>query len=177
MHPYITEMYKNYFMYSADRQAQLVKDKETWRTNIKSAITHMYTSGVYNMVIDSDIRFTCIDKNGEMPKMVNAMLDIVEYTAAKEETDDAIWSSVLDAILLGFGFFRSSWVYKEVDLVAKKKDGTLETIPQKYDYGVLRYMSPYNVFGPKYRSTLDKRIECERRLIPSTHIEDEYAIY
>jgi hypothetical protein len=47
----------------------------------------------------------------------------------------------------------------------------------KNDYGTLRYMSPYNVFGPKYRSTLDKRIECERRLIPSTHIESEYSIY
>jgi hypothetical protein len=89
-------------MYSADRAAQLAKDKETWRTNIKSPITHMYTSGVYNMVIDSDIRFTCIDKKGNSPNIVKSMLDIAEYTTEKEETDDAIWSSVFDAILLGF---------------------------------------------------------------------------
>ena len=44
LHAYITEMYKNYFMYSQDRKAQLEKDKETWRSNLKSPLTNMFTS-------------------------------------------------------------------------------------------------------------------------------------
>lgn len=32
---YLNTMYKNYFMYTADRRQALVKDKESWRTNIK----------------------------------------------------------------------------------------------------------------------------------------------
>lgn len=44
LHSYITEMYKNYFMYAQDRKAQLEKDKETWRSNLKSPLTNMFTS-------------------------------------------------------------------------------------------------------------------------------------
>ena len=61
LHPYITEMYKNYFMYSNDRKAQLEKDKETRRSNLKSPLTHMFVNGIYNMLQDADIRFTCVD--------------------------------------------------------------------------------------------------------------------
>ena len=62
LHPYITEMYQNYYMWTQTRKAQLQKDKETWRTNLKSPLTHMFVSGIYNMMLDSDIRFVCVDK-------------------------------------------------------------------------------------------------------------------
>lgn len=49
-------------MYTQDRKGQLEKDKETWRSNIKSPLTNMFTSGVFNLLQDSDIRFVCVDK-------------------------------------------------------------------------------------------------------------------
>jgi uncharacterized phage-associated protein len=62
MHAYLNTCLKDYFMYSKDRFAQLQKDKETWRTNIKSPLTHMYVNAVYNMLQDSDIRWVAIDR-------------------------------------------------------------------------------------------------------------------
>lgn len=176
-HPYIVECLKNHYMYAADRQSQLEKDKETWRTNIKAPLTHMYVSWVHNMLIDSDVRFTAIDKQWHNQAALNAILDIAEYTTQQEETSEAVESSEFDAVLLWFWYFKSSYVYSETEIQAMTKDGKMETFKDKKDYAVLRYVSPFNIFWPTYRLSTDKRIVCERRLIPSTKIEDEYRIY
>lgn len=177
MHGYITEMLKNYFMYSADRAAQLQKDKETWRTNLKSPLTHMYVSGVYNMAVDSDVRYICVDKKWDKPLVVNAILDLAEFIYGQEETDDSLWSAIFDAILLWFWYYESTYVYKEFEVEAQNKDWKSETIKDKYDYAALRYISPYNLFWPKYKNSLDRRMIIKRRLIPATALDKEYAIY
>lgn len=177
LHWYITNMLKNYFMYNGDRAAQLKADKETWRTNIKSPLTHMYVSGVYNMTVDSDVRYVCIDKKWDKEDVVNAILDLAEYIYWQEETDDSLWSAIFDAILLWFGYYESTYVYKEYDVEAMNKDGSKDKFKDKLDYAALRYISPYNLFWPKYKNSLDRRMIMKRRLVPATAIEKEYAIY
>jgi len=102
MHPYITEMYQNYYMWTQTRKAQLKKDKEEWRTNLKSPLTHMFTSGIYNMMLDSDIRFVCIDKKGEYPIVVRNILDLADHFSQQEDFMDPIWSAVFDQALIGW---------------------------------------------------------------------------
>jgi len=100
VHPYITELYKNYFMYSEDRKLQLQKDKEEWRTNIKSQLTHMYTTYFYNMLLDSDIRFTAADLKNKYPGAVTAILDMAEYIAQNDDGMEAMRDAIFDMSLL-----------------------------------------------------------------------------
>lgn len=175
LHPYITEMYKNYFMYVQDRKAQLEKDKETWRSNIKSPLTNMFVSGIYNMLKDSDIRFVCVDTKWNHPKVVWNILDLVEYASAQEDFNDAHWSAIFDQCLLWWGIYKTGYIYYQEEYSYLDNKGKVQKWSYVDDYATARYVSPYNIFTMSSSNRLNNRMIFERRLIPITKVKREYS--
>jgi hypothetical protein len=102
---YITELYKNYYMYGNDRSAELQKDDEKRRTNIVSPITNMFQTKLYNMVKEADKRFVAMNKNPNVSdeqakKRSKEMLEWMYYAFSKEESISSFNSSTFDAGLI-----------------------------------------------------------------------------
>lgn len=61
----------------------------------------MFTSGIYNMVLDSDLRFVAIDRIQKYGQdIVEEIADWVDYLMSSEDTMDTIFSAAFDAVLL-----------------------------------------------------------------------------
>ena len=175
LHAYITEMYKNYFMYSQDRKAQLEKDKETRRSNLKSPLTNMFTSWIYNMLQDSDLRFVCSNPKGDKKQAALDILEIVWYCMEKADFNDALWSAIFDQCLLGWGIFKTSYMYYEDEFEYMTLDWRKETSKVIDDYVTVRYVSPYNLFTMSSSNKTNNRMMFERRLIPAKYVRREYG--
>jgi len=176
-HTYYTEIYKNYYMYTAERQAQLVKDGEEWRTNIKSPLTNMFTSGIYNMAIDSDLRPIIIDKKGDKPWLANEMLDWAEYFYTSSSFIDNFNSAMFDSVLMGTGNYKSSYMYSKTDVEFMKRNWKKENIIDVDDYPRIQYISPYNFVRWDAYNSLTDRFVIERKVMPAQSILKEYGIY
>lgn len=174
MHNYITEMYKNYFMYSQDRKAQLEKDKESWRSNLKSPLTNMFTSWIYNMLQDSDLRFVCTDTKGNKKQETQDILAIVWYCMEQSDFNEALWSAIFDQCLLGWGIFKTSYMYYEDEYEYTTPDWQKKSAQSIDDYVTVRYVSPYNLFTLASTNKGNNRMMFERRLIPSKYVRREY---
>lgn len=175
LHSYVTEMYKNYFMYSQDRKSQLEKDKESWRSNLKSPLTNMFVSWIYNMLQDSDLRFVCAANREDKREAAKNILDIVWYCMEKADFNEALWSAIFDQCLLGWWIFKTSYMYYEdefeyINLEWKKVKWTSVD-----DYVTVRYVSPYNLFTLASTNKQNNRMMFERRLIPSKYVRREYG--
>lgn len=175
MHNYITEMYKNYFMYAQDRKAQLEKDKESWRSNLKSPLTNMFTSWIYNMLQDSDLRFVCTDTKGTKKQETQDILAIVWYCMEQSDFNEALWSAIFDQCLLGWGIFKTSYMYYEDEYEFTTPDWQKKTAQSVDDYVTVRYVSPYNLFTLASTNRINNRMMFERRLIPSKYVRREYG--
>ena len=51
------KLYKNYYMFGNDRKNDLKLSDELWRSNLRSPMTNMFQSRLYNMVIGADQKF------------------------------------------------------------------------------------------------------------------------
>jgi len=182
--PYITEMYKNYYMYGNDRKAELQKDDELRRTNIVSPITNMFVSRLYNMVMEADRRFVAMNKNPNIEddlakQLSKEMLDWAYYAFAKDESQAAFASTIFDAWLIGRWVFKVGYKYvtykrKYID---KQWWGSKE-LDIKLDYPVLYYISPYNIYiDPAAKTINDARFIAERKLLNDAEINRQYSIY
>ena len=174
LHAYITEMYKNYFMYSQDRKAQLEKDKETWRSNLKSPLTNMFTSWIYNMLQDSDLRFVCTNPDGTKKREAQDILEIVGYCMEQSDFNEALWSAIFDQCLLGWWIFKTSYMYYEDEFEYMTTKGEKKVSQTVDDYVTVRYVSPYNLFTMSSSNKTNNRMMFERRLIPSKYVRKEY---
>lgn len=174
LHAYITEMYKNYFMYAQDRKAQLEKDKETWRSNLKSPLTNMFTSWIYNMLQDSDLRFVCTNPDGTKKREAQDILEIVGYCMEQSDFNEALWSAIFDQCLLGWGIFKTSYMYYEDEFEYMTTKGEKKVSQTVDDYVTVRYVSPYNLFTMSSSNKTNNRMMFERRLIPSKYVRKEY---
>lgn len=174
LHSYITEMYKNYFMYAQDRKAQLEKDKETWRSNLKSPLTNMFTSWIYNMLQDSDLRFVCTNPDGTKKREAQDILEIVGYCMEQSDFNEALWSAIFDQCLLGWGIFKTSYMYYEDEFEYMTTKGEKKVSQTVDDYVTVRYVSPYNLFTMSSSNKTNNRMMFERRLIPSKYVRKEY---
>lgn len=174
LHAYITEMYKNYFMYAQDRKAQLEKDKETWRSNLKSPLTNMFTSWIYNMLQDSDLRFVCTNPDGTKKREAQDILEIVGYCMEQSDFNEALWSAIFDQCLLGWGIFKTSYMYYEDEFEYMTTKGEKKKSQTVDDYVTVRYVSPYNLFTMSSSNKTNNRMMFERRLIPSKYVRKEY---
>lgn len=175
LHSYITEMYKNYFMYAQDRKAQLEKDKETWRSNLKSPLTNMFTSWIYNMLQDSDLRFVCTNPKWDKKREAQDILEIVWYCMEQSDFNEALWSAIFDQCLLGWGIFKTAYLYYEDEYEYMTTDWKKQTSQTVDDYVTVRYVSPYNLFTMSSSNKLNNRMMFERRLIPSKYVRREYG--
>lgn len=175
MHSYITEMYKNYFMYAQDRKAQLEKDKESWRSNLKSPLTNMFTSWIYNMLQDSDLRFVCTDTKWDKKQETQDILAIVWYCMEQSDFNEALWSAIFDQCLLWRWIFKTSYMYYEDEYEYMTTDWQKKTSKAVDDYVTVRYVSPYNLFTLASTNKGNNRMMFERRLIPSKYVRREYG--
>ena len=175
LHAYITEMYKNYFMYAQDRKAQLEKDKETWRSNLKSPLTNMFTSWIYNMLQDSDLRFVCTNPKWDKKREAQDILEIVWYCMEQSDFNEALRSAIFDQCLLGWGIFKTAYLYYEDEYEYMTTDWKKQTSQTVDDYVTVRYVSPYNLFTMSSSNKLNNRMMFERRLIPSKYVRREYG--
>lgn len=175
LHAYITEMYKNYFMYAQDRKAQLEKDKETWRSNLKSPLTNMFTSWIYNMLQDSDLRFVCTNPKWDKKREAQDILEIVGYCMEQSDFNEALWSAIFDQCLLWRWIFKTSYMYYEDEFEYMTTDWKKQTSKTTDDYVTVRYVSPYNLFTMSSSNKTNNRMMFERRLIPSKYVRREYG--
>lgn len=175
LHAYITEMYKNYFMYAQDRKAQLEKDKETWRSNLKSPLTNMFTSWIYNMLQDSDLRFVCTNPKWDKKREAQDILEIVGYCMEQSDFNEALWSAIFDQCLLWRWIFKTSYMYYEDEFEYMTTDWKKQISKTTDDYVTARYVSPYNLFTMSSSNKTNNRMMFERRLIPSKYVRREYG--
>lgn len=121
-------MYKNYYMWTKDRETELLKTKQEWKTNIRAPITHMFVNGMFNLLLQADLNFTAIDRIGKYSKNEDKPVDSIEpgnptpgpsqgnvgnmslpeeitiwvdYIMSSEDTMDTFYSACFDSCLLG----------------------------------------------------------------------------
>jgi len=178
LYTYITDLYQNYFMYNQPRAAQLKEDNEEWRSNIKSPLTYMFQTSVYNMVLDADIRFIAIDRTNKYEWICDELLDWMDYMFNTSQSRKNFFDAVFDTILLGYWQFKISYKYTEEEVIFKDKfwRDVKKTITKDYPY--IKYVSPYNLIFDRWGRSLDEnRFIIERRLLASASVENEYKIY
>lgn len=179
---YLDEMNKAYLMYSGDRYLQLLKDKETWRSNIKTPITRMFTDNVHNMVVSSQQQFSVTDrfsdKREEGDTATDEMIEWTSYCLSKEENFEALGDATLDAIKDGMGIVKTWYLWDVKKKRYAKKWGWFTSINMTKDYPILLWVSRYNLFTDWLgRSKARTRFIAERRIMTDEMIQKEYSIY
>jgi len=109
--------------------------------------------------------------------MVKNILDMADYFSQQENFMDPVWSAIFDQCLLGWGIYKTTYIYKENIVEYMNKDGKKQTIKTMDDYGTSRYVSLYNFFTMSSSGHNNNRMVFERKLIPSTMFEKEYSAY
>lgn len=97
---YLNEIYKNYYMRTKDREEELNKTDEQWRTNLRAPITHMFANGMFNLLMQSNFDFVAIDRLNKFPGIVDEIMTWVDYIVSSNDTIDTLWSSSFDACLI-----------------------------------------------------------------------------
>lgn len=99
---YLREVYKNYYMRTKDREQELDYNNEQWKTNLRAPITHMFTNGMFNLLLQSELNFTAIDrKGGQYGRAVEDIMTWADYIMSSEDTMDTFYSACFDACLVG----------------------------------------------------------------------------
>jgi len=191
---YYNEMYKNYYMWTKDREAELIRNGQEWKTNIRAPITHMFVNGMFNLLLQSDLNFTAIDRIGKysstatspttgIPNMPEKKMTLAEeitiwadYIMSSEDTMDTFYSACFDACLLGRWHYKTWYRYTKKKYTYLGKNGKKETVEDVDDYPYIRYVSPYNTFTIWGYNNLNTRFDVERRIIPIQKLEDEYKL-
>lgn len=200
---YYNEMYKNYYMWTKDRETELLKTKQEWKTNIRAPITHMFVNGMFNLLLQADLNFTAIDRIGKYSKNEDKPVDSIEpgnptpgpsqgnvrnmslpeeitiwvdYIMSSEDTMDTFYSACFDSCLLGRWHYKTWYKYTSKDYTYLAKDGKTKTVKDVDDYPFIRYVSPFNLFTVGWYNNLNTRFHVERRIIPIQKLEDEYKL-
>jgi len=97
---YFNEIYKNHYMRTKDRETQLIKEKQERKTNIRAPITHMFASGMHNLLLQADLNFVAMTNKIEKQGIIDEITDRVDYIVSSEDTMDTFHSSSFDATLL-----------------------------------------------------------------------------
>lgn len=179
---YIIELYKNYFMYNRDRQKQLEKDWDEWRTNIKSPLTYQYANAAYWLFLDSDVRFVAMDVNWKYDvddntwkSVTDEMVELADYFYSNWQVRDEFLSQVFDTILLWYWYSKDSFLYKENVIHYKDKNLQPKSVNVKQELPTVEYVSPFSLFFPPNTKKLsDARFIIERKLMPAASIEEKY---
>lgn len=188
---YIIQAYKDYFMYTKDREAQLEKDWEERRTNVKSPLTYQYTNAAYWMVLDSDIRFTAVDIKWEHEKkkdddssendeksVTDEMVDFASFLFTSWNAREEYLSALFDWILLWYWYLRDTFVNKKDVVRFKDRMWRPQVVNVNKEFPSIEYVSPFWLFFPPNTKQIDNAsFIIERKLMSSTMIKQEYSKY
>ena len=176
------ELYENYYMYNRWRYAELVKEKDTWRTNIKSPLSHMFLNNVYNMFIDWDQTFNVIVRNPEKYEDNRVTDDILErgnylISHTNSTMQEEIFSSCFDAIGLWTWVHSPYYVNKSFTSKRLNRDWGDEEMLVEHDFPSCRYVSPFNNLEIGSSFLWAARLHVERELVPFFQLESYFAPY
>jgi len=87
-------------MWTKDREQQLKVDKEERKTNIRAPITHMFTNGMFNLLLESDLNFVAIDRRDQYKNLAEEIMLWADYIMSSEDTMDTFYSACFDACLI-----------------------------------------------------------------------------
>lgn len=127
------------------------------------------------MLQDSDLRFVCTNPDGTKKREAQDILEIVGYCMEQSDFNEALWSAIFDQCLLGWGIFKTSYMYYEDEFEFMTTKGERKTSQTVDDYVTVRYVSPYNLFTMSSSNKINNRMMFERRLIPSKYVRKEYG--
>ena len=180
---YALDLYKNYYMYNRDRARDLIIERDEWRTNLKSPLTHMFTNNIYNMYLDSDIRFDVLVRNSEKYETTSIVEEIMAWWEYLMSNNDSIMRDELDSAFFD-AMFLWTWTHSPSYILENNKkikrldkDGVMQTEVEEKDFPSVRYVSPFSVLDFWDTSLLSRRYTIERKIIPSFKIESYYEPY
>lgn len=180
---YQIDIYKNYYMYTNDRSAELSQDDELWRENLKAPLTNMFCTKVSNMIKGMDKRFVATDKfsgtrDEAISNLPNEMLDTMDYLRKRPWTKDAFEDAIDDAILIGWWVFCLNYKYVKKNKKIRNKDWSTSVKEIIYDYPYLAYVSPLNLFLDPQAKYMDWcRFVAERKIMFDDEIFESFSIY
>lgn len=193
------ELYKKFFMWVMDRQLELdKKDSTRWMANISSPVLYMLTMAVYGMYQDSKTAFEVYKKvkrakgesltaeeqaayDAEVEKANEVSLyiiDLFESIYDKCDGSEEFDKSVLDAIIVGNGFW-SIWYEKSQNTYTiTGKDGKKESIQEKISIPNISRIIPLNFFTELSAPSQQKaKINIIRKIKTANRIKADYGIY
>lgn len=195
-----SELYKKYFMSTMDRQAELDKKAETrWMSNISSPIIYQLVSAVFGMYQDSKVAFEVYRKikkakDEELTpeeqkihdeevkkttKISNQIIDLIEYIYDNTDGSEEFDMSVLDAIILGNGFWGIGYEKSEetYEVIDPKTQGKMK-ISEKNDTPNIYRIVPLNFFTELSAPTQQKaKINIIRKIATAQRINSMYSAY
>jgi len=186
------ELYKKFFMWVMDRQIDLDRKKETiWQANISSPVTYMLCMAVYWMYQDSKVAFEIYkiikkakwesitdEEQKETETISNAMIDLFENIYEKSDGSEEFDMSVLDAIILGNGFWWIWYEQSESTYEVIWKDWKKEIIEEKISMPNIYRIIPLNFYTEVSAPTQQKaKFNIIRKIKTATNINKDYKIY
>lgn len=180
---YQIDIYKNYYMYTNDRTAELSQDDELWRENLKAPLTNMFCTKVSNMVKGMDKRFVCTDKFSDtrdetLQVISEEMLDTMDYLWKRPWTKDSFEDAIDDAILIWWWIFCINYRYFKKTKKIRNKDWSNWTQELVHDYPYLSYVSPLNFFIDPQAKTMDgARFVAERKIMFDDEIFEQFSMW
>jgi len=194
------ELYKKFFMYVMDRQQELDKKESTkWMSNISSPVLYMLTMAVFGMYQDSKVAFEVYTKvkvaksewlTEEEQKVYdklivdtnntsNNLIDLFESIYEECDGSDEFDMSVLDAIILGNGFWGIGYEKSEDEYeVIDPKTGGKQKITEKINIPSVYRIVPLNFFTEvSARSQKRAKVNIIRKVLTKDTINNMYKIY
>lgn len=182
---YIEEIYKNYFMYSQDRQEMLDADDQSWRFNVKAPVSYMFINNQYSMVLDADIRFVVIDRTGKYKikkewerSIVQDILDWWDFLYTRDKNREAFNAAIFDAVSLWRWAFKITYDSEKQSISYRDSDWKQKVVNNDFVLPTIKYVPAVNIF-PYWvvRSLDDARFIIERKFMSSKNIEGYYKKY
>ena len=171
---YYLNIWKNYCMYNGDRSPYV----KSWQRNIKSGMTLFFSESIYSALLDSDIRYIVWWRDFDDQDTGNIILEWIEYLHTRNESDTAFRDALKEVVILGTGFFKMWYRYREIPFDYLKKDGKTKKGVEKEDFSTLEFMSATNVIVDQTaRSEEDARFWIVRKIIATEMIKEQYSFY
>lgn len=171
------EIYKNYYLDSSDRAIQLRKDKEEWKTNLKTPITLMFVDKVANVLTKAKGTFTVTDlfsedRGEDGDQITTEMLDLMDKSLKEPKTKHTLNDIIKDLSCIWQGIVKITYkdsVKKSSYIDFKWKNVDVTKIDS---WVILDYVSPYNFFPYYHTNNLeDAAFIAERMLMKRESIE------
>lgn len=186
------EIYKKFFMRCMDRQVELDRKKDTaWMANISSPTTYMICMWVFWMYQDSKVAFEVYktikkkkweeltdEEKEKTEEKSNAFIVLFENIYEESDWSDEFDRSVLDAIIVGNGFWGIWYELSEDTYEVTWKNWVKETITEKTNIPNVYRILPLNFFTELSAPSQQRaKVNVIRKIKTATRINADYEIY